>query len=101
MNKTIRFYLAQADRNGLPVSNDKLDYIRSKLALITGGFSEFPIKGYWMNANNNLIIEDTSLLESFTSDNKIEEIRQLASEYKFTCDQESVLLTIDGAAEFL
>jgi len=96
----VKFYLARADRNGESVQDDKLESIKVKLAKITGGFSQYDIKGYWINENQILIKESTQILESFTDQSKIEEIQALAADYKESCNQESVLITINGAPVF-
>ena len=97
----VKFYLAHNDNNGQPVNPNNLDYIRTKLAFITGGLTEYNGRGLWINDNNVLTGESTSILETYTDNNNLEPILALANVYKLKCRQESVMLIIDNEVKFL
>ena len=75
---------------------------KSNLARAYGGFTEYRAEGgYWSEALQELIIEKIYIVESFTDEVGYEDIRAFCREMAMAMHQESILLKIGDAVEFV
>jgi len=97
----IKFYVPNQDKNGDKLPDTSKEYIRLKIAYLAGGFSEYQVKGYWLNQDNKLLQEDTSIIECWINQELQDQIKALALAFKGKYNQESVLVELEGGPLFL
>lgn len=104
---TVKLYFPSVDNNGLPLesglSNKIYKELIKQLSIVNGGVIVYPVSGYYVNANNQLINDDISLIVTFTD--KLESTVNIMHENAMiilkSLNQESVLIEIDNTLEFI
>lgn len=104
---TVKLYFPSMDQDNRPlnqvISNTIYKELISKLSSINGGCTVYPVQGYYVNSNNQLINDDISLIVSYT--NQLEETVKIINEFSMiilkSLNQESVLIEINSKIEFI
>ncbi len=101
LEHTIELFIPNKDRNGNTIDNSKFikDY-SNLLAQYFGGTRRRVESSYWVDSDNNLIIEETVILRSSFSSDKLPELVALSSAFlktlSYPLNQAEVALEIDG-----
>lgn len=104
---TVKLYFPSMTQDNKPldqaISNPLYKKIIKDISLISGGCTVYPVQGYYVNANNQLINDDISLITVYTD--KLEEITNLIKSESMlilkSLNQESVLIEVNNSMEFI
>jgi hypothetical protein len=82
---------------------DVLDRTIRRMCTLFGGATVYQARGFWLNDEGRLFIDDVNVVVSAATkvDEAREALRALARDVLSLTDQESVFISIDGAAEII
>jgi hypothetical protein len=103
----VKLYFPSVDCKGSPLESLLSTRIYKQtikdISLISGGCTVYPVQGYYVNSNNQLINDDISLIVAYTD--KLSElesvIRSNAMLILKSLNQESVMIEVNNKVEFI
>lgn len=100
MTHNVVVYVPSVTKDGNLLSNTEVvSFVETLLSKRFGGTTSYQVKGSWVNQKGELIQEDITRVQSFTSnlsDNDIDFIESLAYSVKEDMIQEFVSIEIDN-----
>ena len=104
---SVKLYYPSVTSNNKPIdqmiSNKLYKQIIKDISEVSGGLTVIPCQGYYINANDQLINDDISLITVYTDkiDQMIELIKNESMLILKSLDQESVMIEINNQVEFI